>query len=208
LPKGTTKADVAGPQGALLSSTPMGLGETARLLGEALHGEPEARGTLLEHLRPRLVLWIASRMSAGLRALVEPEDLAQETLLAIHRGMDRFDGQGHKAFLSWVFTIAENRIRDAVDYHGAEKRKKPDPLSFTQTSPSGAAAREESVQRVRRAVESLPEDHREVVRLRRFEELEYPQVAEIMGRTENAVRVLYCRALKALKGLMNDGAAS
>jgi DNA-directed RNA polymerase specialized sigma24 family protein len=42
-----------------------------------------------------------------------------------------------------------------------------------------------------------------VLQLLRLEERELPEVAAIMERSENAVRILYCRALKALRARMN-----
>lgn len=177
---------------------PVSLAATTQLLHAALDGEDEARGALLERLRPRLVLWVATRMSPALRAKVEPDDVAQEVLLAVHKSLDRFDTRDQRAFFGWLFKIAENRIRDLVDHFGAQKRQTPEPRSFSQTSPSMAARRREQVERIARAVEVLPPDYREVIRLRRFQELETPQVAAIMDRSENAVRILYCRALKAL----------
>jgi RNA polymerase sigma factor (sigma-70 family) len=54
-------------------------------------------------------------------------------------------------------------------------------------------------ERVRAALQRLAEPHRQVIQLRRFEEREVPEIAAIMDRSENAVRVLYCRALQALK---------
>jgi RNA polymerase sigma-70 factor (ECF subfamily) len=54
------------------------------------------------------------------------------------------------------------------------------------------------VHRILEALDGLPPDYQEVIRLRRLQELDCRQVAEIMSRSENAVRVLYCRALKAL----------
>ena len=174
------------------------LAETTQVLHAALDGEVDARGALLERLRPRIVLWVASRMSPALRAKVEPDDVAQEVLLAVHKGLDRFEHRDQGSFFGWLFRIAENRIRDQVDHFGAKKRQTPEPVSFSQTSPSMAARRREQVGRIVEAVEALPPDYREVIRLRRFQELECRQVAEIMNRSENAVRVLYCRALKAL----------
>jgi len=58
---------------------------------------------------------------------------------------------------------------------------------------------------VAQALESLADDHREVVRLRRFEHRTVPEIAELMGRSENAVRILYCRALKALRAALKNG---
>ena len=103
-----------------------------------------------------------------------------------------------------MFRVAENRIRDLVDHFGAQKRRTPEPRSFSQTSPSTAARRREQVELIAEAVEALPQDYREVIRLRRFQELECRQVAEIMDRSENAVRVLYCRAVKALALAMKE----
>ena len=137
-------------------------------------------------------------MSPALRAKIEPDDVAQEVLLSVHKSLDGFDHRDQRAFFGWLFRIAENRIRDLVDHFGAQKRQSPDPRSFSQTSPSAAARQQEQVVRVAAAVATLPQDYRDVIRLRRFQELECRQVAEIMDRSENAVRVLYCRAVKAL----------
>ena len=95
-------------------------GETQLLVERAAGGDAIAQGDLLERLRPRLVLWCANRMAAALRAKVQPEDVAQEVLLALHKALPAFEARGGRAgFLRWVFRIAENRIRDLVDHHGA-----------------------------------------------------------------------------------------
>ena len=184
----------------LLSFAAMDLGRTQRLIVKALEtGEDVDRGDMLEYLRPRLVLWATSRLSPALRAKLEPDDVAQEALMAVHRSLDGFNGTNHKAFLAWVFKIAENRIRDLADYHQAKKRQKIQPLSFSQTSPSTVIGRSEEVQKVADALEQLPEEYAEIIRLLRFEELSYSQVAEIKEISENAARIRYCRALKSLK---------
>ena len=182
----------------------VGPADTHALVQGARGGDDVARGELLERLRPRLVLWAASRMSADLRSKVEPEDMAQEILLALHKSLDRFEGADGRAFFAWMFRVAENRIRDTVDHFGAKKRQRILPASFSQTSPSAAVARSEAVVRLQEAIETLPEDYRRVIQLRRLEERDTAEVAELLDRTENAVRILYCRALKALRVAMPD----
>jgi RNA polymerase sigma-70 factor (ECF subfamily) len=178
-------------------------GQTQTLIRDALGGTDEEVGALLEHLRPRLVLWIATRMSKGLRAKVEPEDLAQDTLLAVHKALANFQGSSQRQFLAWFFRIAENRIRDQVSHFQAEKRQVLPPAhSFTQSSPSTSATRTEQVTRVLAAMEGLSPEHRDVIRLRRLEERGTKEIAELMERSENAVRILYCRALKQLRGAL------
>ena len=177
----------------------MGQESTGHLLEATLGGEETAKGDLLERLRPRLVLWAATRLSPALRTKVDPEDLAQDVLLNVHEGLGTFRGTERRSFFAWVFTIAENRLRDLCDHHGALKRKLPTPTSLTVTSPSTAAARDEQVTRVHEALARLAPDHQEVIRLRRLQGLPLKEVAEILGRSVNAVSTLYFRAVLALR---------
>jgi RNA polymerase sigma-70 factor (ECF subfamily) len=172
------------------------------LLHQAREGDGSARAELLERLRPRIVLWIASRLSKPLRERVDPEDVAQEVLLAVHRDLGSLDSDEGPAFYNWLFRIAENRIRDVAAYHGAKKRQPVAKVVPTQTTPGTRAARAEQLALVRECIENLPDDYRTVVKLRRLEELPVKEVALRMDRSENAVRVLYCRALKALRDEM------
>lgn len=180
----------------------MSLDQTHELLSGALEGHQGVQGELLERVRPRVVLWVASRMSPALRAKVEPDDVAQEILLAVHKSWDGFRGSTERSFFAWLFRIAENRIRDQVDHFGARKRQAVPLLSFSQTSPSTRAARAELVVRIQEALQHLPDDYRKVIQLVRLEERPVPEVAELMDRSANAVRVLYCRALKAMRAKM------
>ncbi len=180
--------------------------ETARLLVRAREGDAAAREALLERLRPRLVLWASARLGPELRAEADPEDIAQEALLAVHRRLDEFRGDDRRAFLGWIFTVAENRIRDLADRAGAQKRQRAELPRRDRTSPSQAAARAELARRLAEAVARLDEPYRQVIRMRRFEEMEVGEIARRLGRSENAVRILYCRAIAALRdGMKQEG---
>ncbi len=181
---------------------PVDVQETQRLLGAALVGSGDDVGSLLERLRPRLVLWCASRMSAALRSNLEPEDAAQEILLAIHKDFHSYSGPPDRSFFKWVFVVADHKLKDLVDFHGAKKRQKIEPTAGSQLSPSQAAVRVESIARLHQAIARLPDDYRTVVALYKLESRDVDDVARIMGRSENAVRVLYCRALKELRSLL------
>lgn len=175
-------------------------GETQVLVERAVDGDDIAVGDLLERMRPRIVLWCTNRMSPNLRAKVEPEDAAQDVLLALHKALPAFDAKGgRRAFFGWVFKIAENRIRDLVDHHGALKRQTVQPRSFSQTSPSLAAGRTELIGVLREAMEELSDDYRKVIQLRRIEERDVEEVAKILERTTGATHTLYWRAMDALR---------
>lgn len=182
----------------------MSAGDTRSVLLAAIQGDARARGALLERIRPRLVLWVSAHLSPSLRAHLDAEDVAQEILLSVHKGMDGFRGTEEREFFAWLFRMAENRIRDIADHYLAQKRQPAAPVSLSQTSPSSAAVRNEMALQVRRAIERLPEDYRRVLQLRRLEELEVPEVARRLGRSENAVRILYFRAIGALREEMRN----
>ena len=177
----------------------MGLHDTYDLLQQALAGDAAARGQLLEQVRPRLVMWVTGQLSAELRGQVEPEDVAQEILLALHKALEGFKGPDKRAFHAWLFTIARNRIRDLADRTRALKRRLPPPKSFEEASPSSAESRREDVAAMMAALSELEEPHRGVILLLRIEERSAEELAQLWNVSENAVRIRYCRALKALR---------
>jgi RNA polymerase sigma-70 factor (ECF subfamily) len=167
-------------------------------LVSARSGDEEARERLLANLRPRLVLWASSRMSPKLASRISEEDVAQEILLALHESLPQFRGGDAATLRAWVFTIAENRLRDLARSANALKRRTV-PMQRSQTSPSGAAMRAEARASVHEALPRLKEEYRTVIRLRRIEDLDTAETAERMMRTPGAVRVLYLRAIRALR---------
>jgi RNA polymerase sigma-70 factor, ECF subfamily len=180
---------------------------TIQFVQRALGGDAAAREQLLARVRPRLVLWAATRMSAELRASYDAEDVAQDVLLAVHRNFERLAPRAPAEFLPWLFGVAEHRLLDLVDRVRAAKRNGEAPPSPTVRSASSLAGLKEDSERLLRAIAALPDDYREVLRLRRFEDLPSDEVGRLMGRTEGAVRVLYFRAIAALREEMGANSA-
>lgn len=202
-------------------------GDTERLLRAALQRDDSALGALLERLRPRIVLWAATRLSDELKTKTEPDDVAQLVLVSIHRDIAGFESDDEGEFLRWVFAIGENRIRDLARYFRAGKRspraasddlepgtaKEIDEVlatpaaarRFRQTTPSEAAARSEALERMHQAIAALSPQHRWVLQLRDLETRSYEEVADIMAlESKGAARTLRCRALIALRRAMQS----
>lgn len=178
--------------------------------------DPRAWEVLIESLAPpALLVRIQSRMGPALLARMAVEDLWQETLLHAWRDRARHEWKGAAAFKGWLLSIAENRIRDALDREGAQKRgalKGPiedsTPLedwAHTSSTPSRHAAHREEAAVLWDALQSLPGDLREVLRLRVFEGAPPPVIAERLGLGLAAVKhrlrrgsELYRQRLQAL----------
>jgi RNA polymerase sigma factor (sigma-70 family) len=135
----------------------------------------------------------------------EANDLVQQTFLQLHRARRDFDsGQKLKP---WVFTIAMNLKRE----YFRRKKRRPERSLEADTAPEPAVAARgaeqvEARRSLMRALEQLPADQREVIELHWFEELEFPEVAEVVGASVSAVKVRAHRGYVRLRATLGDAA--
>ena len=160
------------------------------------------------------VLGYLMRMSGNRE---QAEDLFQETFKRVHEKAHTFRGTGFK---SWLFTIA---TRVAID--GLRRRRRLSVVSLNQKldcangsgqesgavvvadnscEPSQEAIRAEQTQQVRQAVESLPAKQRATLVLAYYQQLSYPEVAEVLGCSIGTVKTQMYRALRTLAQRLPD----
>lgn len=167
------------------------------ILRIAASADRAAFAALFQHFAPRV-------KSYGLRlgaTAAAAEELAQDTLLAVWRKAARFDPARASAS-TWIFTIARNLRIDAV------RRERPapppdddaDPSPLADTLLSGA----EQDGRVRRALDSLPPEQLEVIRLSFFSEAPHAAIAETLGLPLGTVKSRLRLAMTRLRGLLED----
>jgi len=185
--------------------------EERDLLTRFRDGDRDAFRELVERHESILRSRLARRLPARLRRRVSVADVVQETCLVAYDRRDAFEDRGSGAFRNWILGIADNRMRDEIKRHaGAAKRstdrevtraQRPETayLQAAQGTPSAVAAAAEQVARVQDAMQSLSEDHREVLRLALEEGLSLRECALRMGRTREAMKKLYGRAVCALR---------
>lgn len=142
------------------------------------------------------------------------EDLVQEVYFRILRYRHTYD-EGRSSFTAWMYQIARNAQMDHF------QRRRPEPLpEADEQSPSAAdrlvsaetpadeaISREQEVALLKRAMDLLPEDKRELLVLSRYQELKYEEIAEILGVEVGTVKVRVFRAVKALGQLYMQLAA-
>ncbi len=112
----------------------------------------------------------------------------------------------HKNFRSWIFTIARNAN---IDEH---RKKRPTDacddyitLSSKDDNAQVVMEKSEKSKQLMRALDLLPAEEKELIVLTKFEKMKFAQVAEILGMTENAVKVKSHRTIKKLRSiLVND----
>jgi RNA polymerase sigma-70 factor (ECF subfamily) len=183
------------------------------LLLDARGGSAEALNRLLAQCGPRLLSLIRLRMGPGLRGRMESGDLLNATLLRAFRSFDSLEAEHTPSLMAWLSRIAESEIRDQVDRARAQRRDAALELPLNTGAASLAAELRsqtsrlllsERSRRLEAAIEQLPEDQREIVLLRKYEELGFREIGERMGRSPDACRMLLARAMTALTLRMRE----
>ncbi|MEM9597408.1 MAG: RNA polymerase sigma factor [Acidobacteriota bacterium] len=155
----------------------------------------------------RLMGLIRGRMGPSLRRRLESRDVLQQTLLKAYQRLDQFAGAGDASWMAWLGAIARNEIRDHAKFHRREGRDagRDVPLEVAagvpQVAPRSEVSRlhlQSQARALERAIRALDRGHRDVLVLRRFEELSYPEIGRILSKSPDACRMLYSRAMAAL----------
>ena len=182
-------------------------------IAAARQGSARALGMLLDEFRNYLLLIANAELDSELRKKVGASDLVQETFLHAQGGFAAFQGSTEPELRAWLRQIMLNRCRNVRQAYEACKRDigREVPLGGTSSivgpaenltaevpSPSGRAMADEEALLVARALGSLPKEYEEVIRLRHWEDLSFDQIAARMGRSSEAVRKLWSRAVACL----------
>ena len=193
------------------------LTRTRRLIDAARGGDAEALGELLSAYRKYLVFLARSGLHKHVQAKADPSDIAQEVCLAAHGNIGNFRGESAEQFAAWLRGILSRTLAMHIRrYLGTEKRDARLEQNMNQsitnasdflqakvtadvTSPSQHFARNEAFLQLASALETLPEDYRQVIVLRHVEGLPFAEVARMMDRSVNSVEKLWVRALAKLK---------
>lgn len=195
---------------------------TQQLIVAAKAGDAEALGELLSVYRTYVVFLARTGIHQHMQAKADPSDVAQEVCLAAHGNIAGFKGNSAEEFAGWLRGILSNTLAMHVRrYLGTAKR---DPrlerrldqsfasatgflqseLAGNVTSPSQHFAKNEAFLQLAAALESLPQDYRQVIVFRHVEGLPFAEVARLMDRSVSSVEKLWVRALTQLRGNVGD----
>jgi RNA polymerase sigma-70 factor (ECF subfamily) len=187
------------------------------LLRRARAGDDDALGRLLESYRGYQALLARTQLGRGLHGKVEPSDLVQEAFLEAHRDFGQFQGQTEGELLAWLRRVLATGLADQVRrFRGTRRRDLRLEMRLAAdidrssqalerglvapgSSPSARAERREDARRLADALERLPADYRDVLLLRHFQGLSFPEIARRLDKTLDAVKNVWLRGLGRLR---------
>lgn len=133
------------------------------------------------------------------------EELHQQIWLSVLEHLDRFEDKSGGGFKAWLFRIATNKAND-LWRSGSRRRKAEAGLrQIKEPYVPDASAPAESVemqQKLRQAIEELPEAQRQVVLMRYYAEMKFVEIAETLGCPLNTALGRMHKAVEKLKRLM------
>lgn len=182
-------------------------------------GSTEALAEYLNAIKPRLLGLLHHLTGEHLKRVVEIEDLYQEVARSAIASLAKIPREELDVD-AWIDRLARRRVVDAHREHfGAAKRSQGRNQMFSDlgndnsdtgsnfeqfliasiTSPSLAASRNFKLARLNEALANLPTEHQELLRLRYSEGLPTATIAQQLGKTDVAVRVMLSRIVTALQ---------
>lgn len=183
--------------------------------GLAAAGSAEALGLLLESYRNFLLSVAEAELDSALRVKAGASDLVQRTFLEAYRDFANFRGQTREELQAWLRRMLLNNLADHIrGYRQSAKRAvgREVPLAEIDwqgdgavpivdpgSSPSRGALRHEARQRLDAALARLPEHYQQVIRLRHHEQLDFRTIGTRLGRSTDAARKIWARAIEQLR---------
>lgn len=165
------------------------------LIARARRGDREAFADLYQRYLPMIYAYMRVRVFDDHDA----EDLTEQVFLRAFQTLDRYRGRGWP-YSAFLYRVARNLLVDHI------RRSRPAfPVEAADAQPDAAPSADEALieseerRRLQQALDHLPADYQEVIRLRLLLSLSTATAAAWMGRSEGAVRVLLYRAMQALR---------
>ncbi|MCA9028246.1 MAG: sigma-70 family RNA polymerase sigma factor [Planctomycetaceae bacterium] len=192
-----------------------------QLIEQLKSGDRAALAQFIDRRRPQLTAFIEKRMSDRLRTKVEASDIFQEVTVASLNAVENVE-LGDRDPFGWLCQQAERRIIDTHRHHFASQKRAAhgevglhtpaagrddgqiaDLIAVTMTSASSAFSRQQKEFHMMEALNSLPEDAREALRLRYMDGLPSKEIADRLGKSDGATRVLLSRSLNKLQEILS-----
>jgi len=140
----------------------------------------------------------------------DADDLTQDVFIRAYQSLASF--KGDSAFSTWLYRITVNaslnKIRKSPiklmlqrfeNIKGRKGEKEAYPIIRDDQDPENILIKQEHIEWVQRALDSLPENQRTAIVLSKYDDLSQKEIADIMNTSEGAIEALLQRAKKNLR---------
>ena len=194
-------------------------------LEAARAGDPSALFRAADELRPYLRAVAHAVLRGRLGGKVDASDVVQQGLLSSMERIEQFRGESPEEWQRWLVAIVRNEARNLLRYWHQDKRRvavedavagsraigTPDGgaserLPGSGPSPSRRVAVRQEAAHMLSIVDTMPAEQRRILTLRHFEGLSHVEIAERLGKSPDAIRQAWVRALRSLRERLRESA--
>jgi RNA polymerase sigma factor (sigma-70 family) len=173
----------------------------SQLIREIKDGNVQLYSELMRRYQRKIMAFVYHMLKgAGLDLLAE--DLCSETFYKAYRSLHSFR-EGDASFSTWLYTIARNTVLSELRKQKTGNISLDEsgyvPVAPPESVPEQHLLRNERMSLVREAINNLPEKQRSALILREYDQLDYQEIATILGQTVSSVKSLLFRARASVK---------
>jgi RNA polymerase sigma factor (sigma-70 family) len=173
----------------------------SQLIREIKDGNVELYSELMRRYQRKILAFIYHMLKSAKLELMA-EDLCSETFYKAYRSLHSFR-ELDASFSTWLYTIARNTVlselRKQKSNHVSLDESGYEPVASLDAVPEQHVLRNERMAMVREAINNLPEKQRSALILREYDQLDYQEIANILGQTVSSVKSLLFRARASVK---------
>lgn len=176
--------------------------------------DPEALEQLLLRYRPLLRAVIEDELEPRLQSKVDPSDLVQDACAEVVRSFPKIESTRSQQFIAFLKRVVINKLNDLRRKLYAQKRdvslesiEQSTPASSSEkylvSSPMTLLLELELWERTEAAIAQLPLEVRKVIQLRFEQNMTFREIGNLLGRSEDDVRISLGRWLKRVRQTVN-----
>ena len=134
----------------------------------------------------------------------EAQDITADTFLKLYERMAELEGRGDKGILAWLYTVARNQSIDFLRKQGNRQSRSIDNEEIDEATKVfddfvEDAMKDADLVEIKTALTKIDEIAQEIMQLRYEEELKFNEIAEMVGKSEGACKMILYRGLEKMR---------
>ena len=162
----------------------------------AAKSDPAAFSRLYDRYLQPVYRYLYSRLGDAHSA----EDVTSQTFIAAYEALPKYREQGQ--FTAWLFRIARSKMNDHFRRNRYEVELEAAERMAAGEDALGALIQDEELKRLRSVIKTLNPEEQDLIRLRYVADLSFVEIADLLGKREDAVKKSMYRLLARLKSQM------
>jgi len=168
------------------------------LVKKSQDGDWESFGKLYDIFLPTIYRYVYFKTPSSYS-----EDVTENIFLKIWENIHQYQPRQDSTFSAWIFRIARNTINDYFRKHKSfDEISENLPDKSCLSDPQKKFIDKFNSEQLKKAIADLPEKYQQIIIFKYINDLSNAEIAEILEKTQGAVRILQFRALDQLRTIL------